>query len=383
MHTSGKVEIPFLDLKAQYAAISGEIRAAIDGVIASRRFILGPQGEALEEEIASYCDAKFAAGVANGTDALTLALVASGVGPGDEVIVPAFTFVATATAVIRAGAKPVFADVQPDTLNLDPEQIEARRTPRTKAVIPVHLFGAPADMDPIRAIAARYGIVVIEDNAQGIGARYNGERTGSLGAAAGISFYPTKNLGAFGDAGMVVTNSAEIAARIRRLRNHGQTDRYTSSEPGWNSRLDEIQSAVLRVKLRSLDEWTEKRRAHAKRYDQLLAALPDLILPHVSKHGESVYHAYTIRIKSAAGTSARRDQVRQLLDSRGIGTSVFYAIPLPFQPLFSGMGHHASGFPNSRLAASQVLSLPLFTGISPAQIERVASELAAALKETA
>jgi dTDP-4-amino-4,6-dideoxygalactose transaminase len=383
MHTSTKSAVPFLDLKAEYAPIAGEIRAAIEGVLNSQRFILGAEGEALEQEIAAYCDAKFAAGLANGTDALTLALVACGVGPGDEVIVPAFTFVATATAVIRAGAKPVFADVQADTLNLDPEQIEARRTPRTKAVIPVHLFGTPADMDPIREIAARHGIVVIEDNAQAIGARYKGLRTGSLGAAAGISFYPTKNLGAFGDAGMLVTNSDEIAERVRRLRNHGQTDRYTSSEPGWNSRLDEIQAAILRVKLRRLDEWTEKRRAHAKRYDQLLAGHSDLILPHISKHGESVYHAYTIRIRSAAGTSARRDTVRKLLENRGIGSSVFYPIPLPFQPLFSGLGYHPSGFPNAKLAATQVLSLPLFTQISAAQIDRVVEELTAAFKETA
>jgi dTDP-4-amino-4,6-dideoxygalactose transaminase len=383
MHTSTTSAVPFLDLKAEYAPIAGEIRAAIEGVLNSQRFILGAEGEALEQEIAAYCDAKFAAGLANGTDALTLALVACGVGPGDEVIVPAFTFVATATAVIRAGAKPVFADVQADTLNLDPEQIEARRTPRTKAVIPVHLFGTPADMDPIREIASRHGIVLIEDNAQAIGARYKGERTGSLGAAAGISFYPTKNLGAFGDAGMLVTNSDEIAERVRRLRNHGQTDRYTSSEPGWNSRLDEIQAAILRVKLRRLDEWTEKRRAHAKRYDQLLAGHPDLILPHISKHGESVYHAYTIRIRSVAGTSARRDSVRKLLENRGIGSSVFYPIPLPFQPLFSGLGYHPSGFTNAKLAAAQVLSLPLFTQISTAQIDRVVEELTAALTETA
>jgi dTDP-4-amino-4,6-dideoxygalactose transaminase len=383
MHTSQKTDVPFLDLKAQYGPISGEIRAAIDEVLASQRFILGPQGEALEREIAAYCDSRFAAGLANGTDALTLALVASGIGPGDEVLVPAFTFVATATAVIRAGAKPVFADVLPDTLNLDPEQIEARRTPRTKAVIPVHLFGAPADMDPIREVASRYGIVVIEDNAQAIGARYKGQRTGSLGVSAGISFYPTKNLGAFGDAGMLVTNSEEIASRVRRLRNHGQTDRYSSSEPGWNSRLDEIQAAVLRVKLRHLDEWTEMRQALAKRYDQLLAGTPDLILPPVAQHSESVYHVYTIRIKSASGTGARRDAVRKILESRGIGTSVFYPTPLPFQPIFSGQENRGGAFPNSKVAATQVLSLPLFPRLTDFQLERVAEELDAALKESA
>jgi dTDP-4-amino-4,6-dideoxygalactose transaminase len=375
--------VPFLDLRAGHAEMAEEIRAAIEEVIASQQFILGPQNEALEREIAAYCGARHGVGLANGTDALTLALAACGVGPGDEVIVPAFTFVATATAVVRLGARPVFADIDATTLNLDPAEIEKRRTPRTRAVIPVHLFGAPADMDPVREIAARHGIVVIEDNAQAIGARYKGQRTGSLGAAAGISFYPTKNLGAYGDAGMLVTNSGEVAERVRRLRNHGQTDRYTSSEPGWNSRLDEIQAAVLRVKLRRLDEWTEKRQSHAKRYDALLAGLPDLILPHKSEHTEPVYHTYTIRIKSASGSGGRRDRVKQLLEARGIGTSIFYPLPLPFQPLFSGQGHRAGDYPSAELAAKQVLSLPLFAELSAAQLERVTEELGAALKETA
>ncbi len=374
--------VPFLDLRAGHAELKEEIRAAVEDVIASQQFILGPQNETLEREIAAYCDAQHGVGLANGTDALTLALAACGLDPGDEVIVPAFTFVATATAVVRLGARPVFADIDLKSFNLDPSEIERRRTPRTRAVIPVHLFGAPADMDPIREIAARHGIVAIEDNAQAIGARYRGQRTGSLASAAGISFYPTKNLGAYGDAGMLVTNSAEIADRVRRLRNHGQSGRYTSSEPGWNSRLDEIQAAVLRVKLRRLDIWTEKRQAHAKRYDELLAGLPDLILPYVAEHAESVYHLYTIRVKSASGDGARRDRIRQFLETRGIGTSVFYPVPLPFQPLFSGKGLHAGDFPNAALAAIQVLSLPLFPELSVAQMERVAEELATALKET-
>ena len=374
--------VPFLDLRAGHAGLKEEIRAAVEDVIASQQFILGPQNETLEREIAAYCDAQHGVGLANGTDALTLALAACGLDPGDEVIVPAFTFVATATAVVRLGARPVFADIDLKSFNLDPSEIEKRRTPRTRAVIPVHLFGAPADMDPIREIAARHGIVVIEDNAQAIGARYRGQRTGSLASAAGISFYPTKNLGAYGDAGMLVTNSAEIADRVRRLRNHGQSGRYTSSEPGWNSRLDEIQAAVLRVKLRRLDVWTEKRQAHAKRYAELLAGLSDLILPYVAEHAESVYHLYNIRVKSASGDGVRRDRVRQFLETRGIGTSVFYPVPLPFQPLFSGKGFHAGDFPNAVLAATQVLSLPLFPELSVAQMERVAEELATALKET-
>ncbi|MFZ0820846.1 MAG: DegT/DnrJ/EryC1/StrS family aminotransferase [Candidatus Acidiferrales bacterium] len=374
--------MPFIDLRAGHAEMAEEIRAAVEAVIESQQFILGQQNEALEHEIAAYCDVKYGVGLANGTDALTLALASCGLSPGDEVIVPAFTFVATATAVVRLGAKPVFADIDSKTLNLDPVEIEKRRTPRTRAVIPVHLFGAPAEMDPIREIAARHGITTIEDNAQAIGARYKGQRTGSLGAAAGISFYPTKNLGAYGDAGMLVTNSAEIAQRVRRLRNHGQTDRYTSSEPGWNSRLDEIQAAVLRVKLRRLDNWNEKRQAHAERYNQLLAGLPDLILPYAAEHAESVYHLYTIRIKGPDGSGSRRDRVRQFLEARGIATSVFYPVPLPFQPLFSSKGRRAGDYPHAELAASQVLSLPLFPELSAIQMERVVNGLADALKET-
>jgi dTDP-4-amino-4,6-dideoxygalactose transaminase len=379
----GKDLVPFIDLRAGHAEIAGEIRAAIEEVIVSQQFILGPQNETLEREIAAFCDARHGVGLANGTDALTLALAACGLGPGDEVIVPAFTFVATATAVVRLGATPIFADVDPKTLNLDPAEIEKRRTPRTRAVMPVHLFGAPAEMDDIREIAARHGISVIEDNAQAIGARYRGQRTGSLGVAAGISFYPTKNLGAYGDAGMLVTNSAEIAERARRLRNHGQTAKYTSSEPGWNSRLDEIQAAVLRVKLRRLDEWNEKRQAYATRYTELLSGLPDLILPYVAEHSESVYHLYTIRIKGLDGSGSRRDRVRQLLEARGIATSVFYPVPLPFQPLFSSKGRRSGEYPHSELAASQVLSLPLFPELSVTQLERVVEGLATALKETA
>jgi dTDP-4-amino-4,6-dideoxygalactose transaminase len=377
-----QMEVPFLDLRAGFHEMSGEIRTAVEEVISSQQFVLGPQNEALEREIAAYCDSQHGVGLANGTDALTLALAACGVGPGDEVIVPALTFVATATAVVRLAARPIFADVDAKSLNVDPAEIEWRRTPRTRAVIPVHLFGNPAEMDSIREIAARYGMAVIEDNAQAIGARYKGQRTGSLGAAAGISFYPTKNLGAYGDAGMLVTNSVEIADRVRRLRNHGQTGRYSSSEPGWNSRLDEIQAAVLRVKLRRLDVWTEKRQSHAMRYNELLSGLPDLILPCSDAHSEPVYHLYTIRIKNHSGLASRRDRVHQLLETRGIGTSVYYPIPLPFQPLFSGQGYRAGDFPVAELAASQVLSLPLYPELSNIHIGRVVEELTTALKET-
>jgi dTDP-4-amino-4,6-dideoxygalactose transaminase len=380
MSKSSEAPIPFLNLRAQYASQRHEIRAAMDEVLELQQFILGPQGAGLEREVAAYCDAKHAVALANGTDALTIALAACGVGPGDEVIVPAFTFVATATAVVRLGARPVFADIDPGTFNMNPNEIEARRTPRTKAVMPVHLYGQPAVMDAIGEIAARHTLVVIEDNAQAIGARYRGQRTGSFGAAAGLSFYPTKNLGAYGDGGMLVTNSDEVMEKVRRLRDHGQSGKYVSSEPGWNSRLDELQAAVLRVKLRQLDEWTDARRAHARLYDELLAGIPGLTVPAVSPHCEHVYHLYTVRME---GGAERRDRVQRELASTGISTGVYYPTPLPFQPLFAHLGHRSADFPAAQAASSQVLSLPLFPELTRGQIERVAEGLRTAMRGTA
>src|SRR5216683_1334376 len=258
--------VPQLDLSAQYAAIGAEIRTALERVMASHQFVLGPEGAALEEEIARLCGVAHGVGVASGTDALILALRACGVGSGDEVILPPFTFVATGSAVSALGAKPVFADIHPNTYNLNPAELERRVTPRTRAIIAVHLYGLPADIDAIVPFARARNIAVIEDNAQAIGAAYKGRRTGSLGDVACLSFYPTKNLGAYGDAGMIVTNSAETAARLRTLRNHGQTAKYVSSEPGWNSRLDELQAAILRVKLRHLPAWQRARQFHAAEY---------------------------------------------------------------------------------------------------------------------
>ena len=372
-------KIPLLDLRKQYGTLREEIRAALDEVLESQQFILGPKGALLEQEVAAYCDTSHAVGLANGTDALTLALAACGVGPGDEVIVPAFTFVATATAIVRLAAHPVFADIDPATFNLLPEEIDARRTPRTKAVMPVHLYGLPADMDAINERAARHGLVVIEDNAQAIGARYRGRRTGSLGAACGISFYPTKNLGAYGDAGMMVTNSEQIASTVRRLRDHGQSGKYVSSEAGWNSRLDEMQAAVLRVKLRHLDDWTMTRQAHARRYDEHLSGVPGLSLPGAAPHTEHIYHLYTIRIE---GGPARRDRVHDLLAARGITTGVYYPVPLHLQPLYSGGKDRRGEFPVAEQGAEQVLSLPIFPEISNGQIDRVAEAVKDALKET-
>lgn len=368
--TASSVEaVPQLNLAAQYAAIGGEIRAAVDRVLASQHFILGAEGAALENEIAQLCGAAHGVGVASGTDALILALRACDVHAGDEVIIPPFTFVATASAVSAIGAKPVFADIRPDTYNLDPSDVARRATPKTKAIIAVHLYGLPADMDPIRSFARDKNLRVIEDNAQSIGATYKGRRTGSLGDAACLSFYPTKNLGAYGDAGMVVTNSNEIAARLRTLRNHGQSAKYVSSEAGWNSRLDELQAAVLRVKLRHLPEWQRSRQAHAAAYSKLLLGIPGIAPPLVPENCEHVFHQYTIRVE-------QRDALQQALSARNIGSAVYYPVPLHLQPLYGSLGHQLGDFPHAEHAAKEVISLPMYPELRAEQIERVAAAVA-------
>ncbi len=356
--------VPQLDLSAQYAEIGAEIRTAVERVMASQQFVLGREGAALEEEIAQLCGVAHGVGVASGTDALILALRACGVQPGDEVLLPPFTFVATGSAVSALGARPVFADIRPETYNIDPAQIERRVTPRTRAIVVVHLYGLAADMDPILAFAKSRSLPVIEDNAQAIGASYKGRRTGSLGDAACISFYPTKNLGAFGDAGMVVSNSAEIAARIRTLRNHGQATKYLSSEPGWNSRLDEMQAAILRVKLRHLSRWQRARRSNAAEYTRLFSQVPGVMLPIEPEGCEHVFHQYTIRIE-------RRDALQRHLAQRKIGCAVYYPCPLHLQPVYASLGHRDGGFPHSERAAQEVLSLPMYPELRKEQIARV------------
>src|SRR5882762_1752575 len=301
--------VPQLNLSAQYAAIGGEIRTAVERVLASQQFVLGHEGAALEKEIAKLCGVTHGIGLASGTDALILALRACGVQPGDEVLLPPFTFVATGSAVSALGAKPVFADIRPDTYNLDPSELQRRVTIRTRAIVVVHLYGLAADMDPILAFARARHLPVIEDNAQAIGASYKGRRTGSLADAACVSFYPTKNLGAYGDAGMVVTNSPELAARIRTLRNHGQSEKYRSTEPGWNSRLDEIQAAILRVKLRHLSNWQRARHCRAAEYNRLLSQISGVMPPLAPQGYEHVYHQYTIRIEY-------RDALQKFLSER-------------------------------------------------------------------
>ena len=357
--------VPQLDLAAQYAAIGAEIRTAVERVLASQQFVLGREGSAFEQEIAQLCGVAHGIGVASGTDALILALRACGVQAGDEVLIPPFTFVATGSAISALGAKPIFVDIRPDTYNLDPSDLARRLTARTRAVIAVHLYGLACDMDPILKFARAHNLRVIEDNAQSIGATYRGKPTGSLGDAACLSFYPTKNLGAYGDAGMVVTNSDEMAARLKTLRNHGQAAKYVSSEPGWNSRLDEIQAAILRVKLRHLTDWQRARQAHAAGYTKLLLGIPGVAPPLVPEGYEHVFHQYTIRVE-------RRDALVQLLNERKIGSSVYYPVPLHLQPLYAWLGHKAGDFPHAEHAAQEVLSLPMFPELRSEQITRVA-----------
>jgi dTDP-4-amino-4,6-dideoxygalactose transaminase len=357
--------VPQLDLAAQYASIGEEIRGAIERVLASQQFILGREGAALETEIAHLCGAAHGIGVASGTDALILALRACGVSAGDEVIIPPFTFVATASAVNAIGARPVFVDIRPDTYNLDPSDLPRRVTKKTKAIIPVHLYGLPADMDPILDFARANDLRVIEDNAQSLGATYKGHPTGSMSDVACISFYPTKNLGAYGDAGMMVTNSGEAAERLRRLRNHGQSGKYVSSEAGWNSRLDEIQAAILRVKLRRLPEWQRARLSNAATYSKLLLGVPGIAPPLIPENYSHAFHQYTIRVE-------QRDALQQFLAERNIGSAVYYPVPLHLQPLYSSLGHKPGDFPHAEHAAKEVISLPMYPELQADQIARVA-----------
>ena len=383
-----------LDLRAQFETIEPEIRAAIDEVLTAQQFVLGPQGAALEQEIAQACGVRYGIGVASGTEALELALHACGVGAGDEVIVPAFTFIATGSAVSALGARPVFADIEPGTFNLDPDQIELRITPRTRAIVVVHLFGLAADMDPILALAAKHGIPVIEDNAQSLGASYHGRKTASMGRLGCLSFYPSKNLGGYGDAGMIVTGDEKLTTRLRALRNHGQTGRYVSTERGWNSRLDELQAAILRVKLRHLADWTATRQAHARLYDSLLQDLPGVTLPRVPAGREHVYYLYTIRIsartssraaaggaKNDAGGTTRSDVVQQRLAERGVASMIYYPVPLHLQPLYAAFGGKPGDLRISERASREVLSIPLYPELTHAQIEHVAESLRGALRD--
>jgi dTDP-4-amino-4,6-dideoxygalactose transaminase len=344
------MNVPFVDLPRQYAAIKDEIDHAIAEVIRSGQFILGPQVAALEAEMATYCGAAHAVGVGSGTDALRLALQVLGIGPGDEVITTPFTFVASAETVSQVGAVPVFADIEPATYTLDPAAVARKVTPRTRAIVVVHLYGHPADMAPLMELARAHGLSVVEDAAQAVGAEYRGRRVGGIGHVGCFSFFPTKNLGAYGDGGLVTTNDAALADRVRMLRQHGSREKYVHELHGWCSRLDELQAAVLRVKLRHLEEWVTRRRALAERYRSLLSGVP-IIPPHERAGDRAVYHLFTIR-------SRQRDGLLKHLSGQGIQTTVHYPTPLHLQPLYRGA--QRDGLPESEQASQEVLSLPLF-----------------------
>jgi dTDP-4-amino-4,6-dideoxygalactose transaminase len=343
--------IPILDLKAQYESIKDEIDAAIAEVLESTQFILGPAVRDLEQRVAAYCGCKYGVGVASGTDALRLTLTALGIGPGpfgtaqdkDEVITTPFTFIATANTISHCGARPVFVDIDPRTYNIDPAAIEAAITERTKAIVVVHLYGQPADMDPIMELAEAHGLYVVEDAAQAIGAHYKGRRVGSIGHAACLSFYPTKNLGAYGDGGMVVTNDAALAEKVDILRRQGGKKKYHAEVLGFNSRLDSLQAAILGVKLKHLDDWNEARRRVAQRYNELLASLP-VTTPYESPDAYHVYHQYTIR-------APQRDALAAYLKERGIGTMIYYPVPLHLQELYVSQGC-GEGSPSTALRQS-------------------------------
>jgi dTDP-3-amino-3,4,6-trideoxy-alpha-D-glucose transaminase len=353
------MDVPFLELKSQYAAIKDEIDAAIARVLERAWFILGAELEAFEAEFAAACGANYCIGVGNGTEALHLALRALGVGPGDEIITVAHTFIATALAISWTGARPVLVEVDPRTYTIDVERAAAAITPSTKALLPVHLYGQPADMSALMELARAHDLQVLEDCAQSHGARYNGQIVGTFGQIGSFSFYPGKNLGAYGDGGALVTNDATLAERLRLLRNYGQTTKYQHEIQGYNSRLDELQAAVLGVKLRYLDTWNERRRALAARYDALLADC-GLILPQVASDREHVYHLYAVR-------SPHRDAMQRHLAAHGIGTLVHYPTPIHLQPAYAGLGMARGALPFSERIADEVLSLPLYPEMSEAQ----------------
>jgi dTDP-4-amino-4,6-dideoxygalactose transaminase len=361
--------IPILDLKAQYQSIKDEMDAAVLGVMASGYFVLGPNVKALEAEVAEYVGYQRGIGVASGTDALRLSLAALGIGPGDEVITTPFTFVATANTISHAGARPVFVDIDPRTFNIAPGAIEAAVTERTKAIVPVHLYGQPAEISAIMDIARRYKLYVIEDCAQAIGAEENGRRVGSFGDVACFSFYPTKNLGAYGDGGMVVTDDPEIAGRVDVLRRQGGKTKYYHEVLGFNSRLDEMQAALLRVKLGYLDGWQARRRRVAARYDELLGAL-DVVTPFVRPGVTHVYHQYTVRVP-------HRDELRQFLKERGISTMIYYPLPLHLQKLYHELGYVEGSLPTSEQAGREVLSLPMYPELTDEQIQAVVEAIGA------
>ena len=362
------MRIPLVDLKAQYITIKDEVDAAIQRVLQDGQFILGPDVRVFEEEMATYCGTNLAVGVASGTDAIRLALLACGVGPGDEVITTPFTFIATAETITQCGATPVFVDINPGSYNIDPNKIEQKITTKTRAILPVHLYGQAADMDPILELAQKYNLKVIEDCAQALGAEYKGRKVGSIGDAGCLSFFPAKNLGAYGDGGMVITNEPKIAETVDLLRKHGAKTSYYYLLPGFNSRLDTLQAAILSVKLKRLDSWNELRGKKATLYNQLLGGIDGIEPPSVEEFGKSSFNYYTIRVKHP-GLS--RSALREHLELRGVQTMVYYPLSLHLQEAFSALGYNEGDFPESEQAQSQVLSLPMYPELTEEQIREV------------
>jgi dTDP-4-amino-4,6-dideoxygalactose transaminase len=360
-------KIPFLDLKAHHDPIRAEVMAAMNQVIDENAFAGGKYVAQFENDFAPYCDAKFCIGVGNGTDSLWLSLLALGVGRGDEVITVPMTFMATTEAITYAGAKPVFVDIEPRTYTMDVTKLEAAITPRTKVIMPVHLFGQCADLDPIMAIAKKHNLFVIEDAAQAQGAQYKGRKAGSIGHAGSFSFYPGKNLGAWGEAGAVTTNDAALADRIRMFREHGQKTKYFHDVVGWNARMDGLQGAVLKVKLKYLDKANAGRRRVAALYRELLAGIPGVILPVEADYAGHIYHVYAVRV-------SQRDSLMQKLGERGVGTGIHYPVPVHLQKAYADLGHRRGDFPVSEACADSFLSLPMFPELTDAQVQTVARE---------
>lgn len=366
-----KTKVPFLDLNAQHAPLRAEFERAIGEVIDSGAFAGGPVVAEFEQEFAAFCGTRHAIGVGNGTDALWLALLAYGIGAGDEVITVPNTFMATAEAITYSGAKPVFVDVDERTYTMDPTLLEKALTKKTKAIMPVHLFGQMADMDPILDFARRHHLRVIEDAAQAHGAEYRGRGAGSIGDAGCFSFYPGKNLGAFGEAGAVVTNDDELRDKIRSLRDHGQVRKYHHALVGWNCRMDGIQAAVLRIKLRFLEEGNQRRRDHAQYYDRLLREVEAVKLPEAAAYGKHVYHIYPIRVRE-------RDELLRSLEEKGIGCGIHYPVPVHLQEAYGDLGYKEGAFPVAERACAELLSLPMFPELTNDQMDLVA----AAVKES-
>lgn len=371
------VQVPFVDLNSQHEAIREEVFARWSSIIDRSAFTLGDEVREFEEQFARFCAAEYAVGLANGTDALILALRALGVGPGDEVITVANTFVATVEAIVHAGATPVLVDAGPSSFNIDVKGIEQALTPRTKAIIPVHLYGEPAEMDSIMELAAKNDLFVVEDAAQAHGATYRERTVGSLGHIACFSFYPSKNLGAFGDAGAIVTNDEDLAVRARELRDHGCRKKYGHTRVGYTSRLDTLQAAVLSLKLPHLSGANEMRRSAARRYDDVLSDEPGVTLPTVAEGSTHVFHLYVIRVDSTV-----RDKLQDYLTSKGIATGIHYPKPVHLTEAFEYLGYPAKSFPMAERYSDQILSLPMYPGLGPDQVEYVAQEIKTFLRNS-